>query len=82
METLSFEEAFERLEAAITALQDGKMPLDRALQQYQDGMKLTQHCNELLQRAEPVAAGDSQDREGVTWLSTTWNRIRRIVSPH
>jgi exodeoxyribonuclease VII small subunit len=52
METLSFEEAFEQLEAAIAALQDGKMPLDQALQQYQEGMKLVQHCNELLQQAE------------------------------
>ena len=52
METLSFEEAFKQLEATIVALQDGKMPLDRALQQYQEGMKLAQHCNELLQQAE------------------------------
>lgn len=52
METLSFEEAFERLEAAIAALQEGKMPLDQALQQYQDGMQLAQYCNELLQQAE------------------------------
>jgi exodeoxyribonuclease VII small subunit len=52
METLSFEEAFARLEATIAALQDGKMPLERALQQYQEGMKLVQRCNELLQQAE------------------------------
>jgi exodeoxyribonuclease VII small subunit len=52
METLSFEEAFARLEATIAALQDGKMPLDQALQQYQEGMKLAQHCNALLQQAE------------------------------
>ncbi|GHO84331.1 exodeoxyribonuclease VII small subunit [Dictyobacter formicarum] len=52
METLSFEEAFERLEAAIAALQEGKMPLDQALQRYQDGMQLAQYCNELLQQAE------------------------------
>jgi exodeoxyribonuclease VII small subunit len=52
METLSFEEAFKQLEATIAALQDGKMPLDQALQQYQEGMKLAQHCNELLQQAE------------------------------
>lgn len=51
-EALSFEEAFERLEAAVAALQDGQMPLERALQLYEDGMKLAQHCNELLQKAE------------------------------
>ena len=51
-EALSFEEAFERLEAAVTALQDGQMPLEHALQLYEEGMKLAQHCNELLQKAE------------------------------
>jgi exodeoxyribonuclease VII small subunit len=51
-EALSFEEAFERLEADVAALQDGQMPLERALQLYEEGMKLAQHCNELLQKAE------------------------------
>ncbi len=52
MEELTFEEAFAQLEAAIAALQDGQMPLESALQQYQDGMKLAQYCNNLLQKAE------------------------------
>ncbi len=52
METISFEEAYERLEAAVAALQDGQMPLEEALQHYEEGMKLAQHCSELLQKAE------------------------------
>ena len=52
MEALSFEEAFAQLEAAVAALQDGNMPLERALHYYEEGMKLAQHCNELLQKAE------------------------------
>ncbi|MBA2396790.1 MAG: exodeoxyribonuclease VII small subunit [Ktedonobacteraceae bacterium] len=52
MEELTFEEAFAQLERAIAALQDGQMPLESALQQYQDGMKLAHFCNELLQKAE------------------------------
>jgi len=52
MDTLSFEQAFERLEAAVEALQDGQMPLERALNYYEEGMKLAQHCNELLEKAE------------------------------
>ncbi len=52
MEQLSFEEAFAQLEAAVLALQDGQLPLDRALQYYQEGMKLAQYCNILLQKAE------------------------------
>jgi exodeoxyribonuclease VII small subunit len=52
MESLSYEEAFEQLEAAITALQDGKLPLEHALHYYEEGMKLAQHCDTLLQKAE------------------------------
>ena len=52
MDTLSFEQAFEQLEAAVEALQDGQMPLERALNFYEEGMKLAQHCNELLEKAE------------------------------
>jgi exodeoxyribonuclease VII small subunit len=52
MEQLSFEEAFAQLEATVAALRDGQLPLEQALQRYQDGMKLAQHCNELLQKAE------------------------------
>ncbi|GAC1422838.1 MAG: exodeoxyribonuclease VII small subunit [Ktedonobacteraceae bacterium] len=52
MTSLSYEEAFAQLEAAVTALQDGKLPLERALQYYEQGMKLAQHCDTLLQKAE------------------------------
>jgi len=52
MEALSFEQAFEQLEAAVEALQDGQMPLERALNYYEEGMKLAQYCNELLEKAE------------------------------
>jgi exodeoxyribonuclease VII small subunit len=52
MDTLSFEQAFEQLEAAVEALQDGQMPLERALNYYEEGMRLAQHCNELLEKAE------------------------------
>lgn len=62
---LSFEEAFERLEAAVAALQDGQLPLERALQYYEEGMKLAQHCNELLQKAELRVQQLSVDELGV-----------------
>ena len=52
METISFEEAFAQLEAAVAALQDGHMPLERALRYYEEGVRLAGHCSELLQKAE------------------------------
>ena len=52
METISFEEAFAQLEAAVAALQDGNMPLERALHYYEEGVRLAGHCSELLSKAE------------------------------
>lgn len=52
METLSFEDAFTQLEAAVAALQDGQLPLERALDYYEQGMKLARHCQSLLEQAE------------------------------
>lgn len=49
---LSYEEAFEKLEQAVAALQDGRLPLERALEYYEQGMRLAQHCHALLQKAE------------------------------
>ncbi len=52
MEALSYEEAFTQLEAAVAALQDGKLPLERAMHYYQEGMQLAKRCDDLLQKAE------------------------------
>lgn len=52
MEPLTFEEAFAQLEATVAALQNGQLPLERALQYYEDGVKLAQYCHDLLQKAE------------------------------
>ena len=49
---LSYEEAFEQLEQAVAALQDGHLDLEHALKHYEEGTKLAQHCRELLQKAE------------------------------
>ncbi len=65
MESLTFEDAYAKLEAAVTALQDGQMPLERALQYYEEGMKLAQYCNELLQKAELRVQQLSVDSQGM-----------------
>ncbi len=52
MDTLSYEDAFAQLEAAVSALQDGHLPLERALDYYEQGIKLAQHCQSLLEQAE------------------------------
>jgi exodeoxyribonuclease VII small subunit len=68
MESLTYEDAYAQLEAAVTALQDGQMPLERALQYYEEGMRLAQYCNELLQKAELRVQQLSVDSQGMTVL--------------
>ena len=65
MEALSFEEAFAQLEAAVAALQEGQIPLDRALHYYEEGMKLARQCNELLQKAELRVQELGENDEGM-----------------
>nr|HET6901642.1 exodeoxyribonuclease VII small subunit [Ktedonobacteraceae bacterium] len=64
MEDLSYEEAYEKLESAVAALQDGQMSLEQALHHYEEGMKLAHYCNEMLQRAELRVQQLSVDGQG------------------
>ena len=52
LSTLSYEEAYEKLEQTVANLQDGHLSLENALEYYEEGMKLAQHCHNLLQKAE------------------------------
>ncbi len=49
---LSFETALHRLEEIVTQLERGEAPLEKALHQYEEGVRLARFCSEQLQRAE------------------------------
>ncbi|HEY7349706.1 MAG TPA: exodeoxyribonuclease VII small subunit [Ktedonobacterales bacterium] len=49
---LTFEEAFERLEQAVEAMDGGDLSLDEAMAHFEEGMKLAQYCERLLDDAE------------------------------
>jgi exodeoxyribonuclease VII small subunit len=49
---LTFEEAFERLEQAVAAMDGGDLSLDEALAHFEEGMKLARYCERLLDDAE------------------------------
>ena len=68
MESLTYEDAYAKLEAAVAALQDGQMPLERALQYYEEGMRLAQYCDEMLQKAELRVQQLSVDSQGMIVL--------------
>ncbi len=47
-----FEQAVERLEAIVRALEEGELGLDEALGRYEEGVKMLRHAHALLERAE------------------------------
>ena len=49
---LSFEEAIEKLEEIVSQLENGDVPLESAIDLYQQGMKLSQLCSQKLQQVE------------------------------
>ncbi|HLR01362.1 MAG TPA: exodeoxyribonuclease VII small subunit [Virgibacillus sp.] len=48
----SFEEAMESLEEIVNELEKGDVPLEKAIEYYQDGMKLSKLCNDKLKNVE------------------------------
>ena len=51
-DTVSFEEAMERLEAVVGQLEDGRLGLNASLDQYELGVKYLRRCYRELERAE------------------------------
>ena len=52
MEEMNFEEAMEKLEKIATELEEGKANLEESIQIFEEGMKLSKKCNEIIENAE------------------------------
>ena len=52
MSTLSFEQSVGELEATVKRLEEGDLSLTDSIALYERGMRLVQHCNDLLDAAE------------------------------
>lgn len=48
----TFEEALDQLEALVTKLEAGDLPLEQALQAFEEGVRLTRLCAARLEEAE------------------------------
>jgi exodeoxyribonuclease VII small subunit len=62
----SFEQALERLEAIVDAMEDGRTPLAELLQRYEEGTRLLKICEARLQTAELRLEVLKKTREAVT----------------
>ena len=49
---LGFEESIKELSSIVGKIEQGQIPLQDSLQQYERGMTLIKHCRDILKRAE------------------------------
>lgn len=48
----TFDEAMAELEEIVNQLEQGDVPLEKALDQFQEGIKLSRHCKSIVEDAE------------------------------
>jgi len=49
---LTFEESLEKLEEIVNEMESGNVPLDKALNMYEEGINISQSCLKELDKAE------------------------------
>ncbi len=54
MKDQTFEQALEQLEGLVRELENGEIELNDAVTKYNEGMKLSKYCHDLLKDAEGV----------------------------
>ena len=47
-----FESSLEKLEKIVSELEEGDLPLEKSIKAFEEGIKLTRHCQKLLTEAE------------------------------
>lgn len=56
LEELNFEEAIEKLEKIVKKLEQGDVPLEKAIDYFQEGMHLSKICNDKLIKVQDKMA--------------------------
>ncbi|RPI28471.1 MAG: exodeoxyribonuclease VII small subunit [Acidobacteria bacterium] len=64
MEYKDFENALSRLEAIVGQLEKGELPLEQALQLFEEGMNISRFCNDKLSEAERKVEILIKNKEG------------------
>jgi exodeoxyribonuclease VII small subunit len=60
----TFEKSLEQLEKIVHDIECGEVTLEQSLEQYEQGMKLIQHCRSILERAETKIRMLTADEKG------------------
>jgi exodeoxyribonuclease VII small subunit len=64
MEYKDFENALSRLEAIVGQLEKGELPLEQALQLFEEGMNISRFCNDKLSESERKVEILLKNKEG------------------
>lgn len=56
-EELTFEEIMKKLEEITMELENGDLDLEKSVSKFEEGMKLSKKCNEILENAEKRISG-------------------------
>ncbi|MGQ9497872.1 MAG: exodeoxyribonuclease VII small subunit [Desulfotomaculales bacterium] len=64
MQNISFEAALERLNLLVRELEEGELPLERAMSLFAEGVQLVRHCRQLLLEAEQRVKVLAADLDG------------------
>ena len=62
--TVSLEKSLASLEKIVDELESGDLPLEKAMQKFEDGIKLTRSCQAALREAEQKVEILMQDADG------------------
>jgi len=60
----TFEQSMKQLEQIVQELEDGDLPLEKALKKFEEGMKLTKLCSEKLDETEKKVSVLLENSEG------------------
>ncbi len=52
MEKMTYEEALKKLEKIVESLEEGSLPLDKSMELFEEGTKLSAFCEKCLNEAE------------------------------
>ena len=77
---LTFEQALNRLEETVQALETSGLSLDDATRLFEEGMKLARVCSEMPSFASPVSRRPTASRCG-SWRATTPASKRNKAGP-
>jgi len=65
-----FETSLKKLEKIVSDLENGDLPLEESIRTFEDGVKLTKHCQNLLSKAELKIQKLVESKDGSIDLET------------